>query len=87
LLFFYGSEEWQFASNKDGGMMKCFHCKEEINESKGYEITAPDGDVFHKECLPKYEKERDSFFDNIIHRDILFANWMGVPIGLIKQEG
>ena len=51
--------------------MKCFHCHKQIDETKPHEITAPDGDVFHLECLKEYEKERDIFFNEIIHDDEL----------------
>lgn len=57
--------------------MKCFYCKKEIDESKPYEITAPDGDCFHKECLPKYKKERNEFFNKIILDDNKYNNWLG----------
>lgn len=56
--------------------MKCFHCRKEINESKPHEVTSPDGDVFHLECLLEYEKEREIFFNEIIHDDKKFDNWM-----------
>ena len=66
--------------------MKCFECKKEIDKGKGYEVTAPDGDCFHKECLLKYEKERDIFFNDIIHDDKKFANWLGVPESMVNTD-
>ena len=57
--------------------MNCFHCGQKIDESKGYEITAPDGDAFHKKCLRKFKKERERFFNEIIHDDDKFYDWLG----------
>jgi hypothetical protein len=58
--------------------MECFQCHKEIDESKTYEITAPDGDIFHTECLKKYEKERDHFFSDIIYNYTKYYEWMGL---------
>jgi len=57
--------------------MKCFHCKKEIDESKPHEITYPDGDIFHEACLKQYEIDRDKFFNEIIHDDCKFKDWLG----------
>lgn len=65
--------------------MNCHQCNRKIDESREYKITAPDGDCFHKACLAVYEKERDCFFDYIIHNDSLFANWLGVQELVINQ--
>jgi hypothetical protein len=56
--------------------MKCFYCKKEIDEFKPHKVTAPDGDVFHENCLIEYEKERDVFFNEIIHSDDKFNKWL-----------
>lgn len=57
--------------------MICFHCKKEVDESKPHKITAPDGDVFHIECLKEHEKQRDKFFNEIIHDDKKYKDYMG----------
>lgn len=59
--------------------MKCFHCKKQIDKSKPHKVTAPDGDVFHIECLKQHEKDRDKFFNETIHDDKKFADYLGVP--------
>jgi len=65
--------------------MKCFHCNKKIDESELSEVTAPDGDVFHIHCLEKYEKEREIFFNEIVHDDKKFADWMGISVNFIKE--
>lgn len=60
--------------------MKCFHCYKQIDESKPHKFTAPDGDVFHLDCLKEYEKEKERFYNKVIHDDKKFADWIGVPI-------
>ncbi len=66
--------------------MKCFHCRKKIDESEPHEITAPDGDIFHTKCLKEYEKEKERFYNEVIHDDKKFADWMGVPVSLIKKR-
>ena len=56
--------------------MKCFKCHNEINESQPYEITAPDGDCFHVQCLFEYETEKVIFYETIINDDDKFNNWI-----------
>lgn len=65
--------------------MKCFHCNKKIKDNN-YVVTPPDGDFFHTECLPKHKKERDHFFNETIHDDKKFANWLGVPEKMIKKR-
>lgn len=54
--------------------MKCFYCKNEIDESKPNVVTE-DGDVFHSECLEHYKIDRDHFFNEIINDDKKYFNW------------
>lgn len=54
--------------------MKCFQCRKEIKPTDDYEITAPDGDAFHKECLPEYEKDKEKFFSETIYNDKKFED-------------
>ena len=56
--------------------MKCDHCKKGIDETVPHEVTTPDGDCFHKVCYSKHKKERDKFFNEIVHDDKKFNNWM-----------
>jgi len=63
--------------------MKCFHCHKQIDESKPHKVTPPDGDVYHLECLKEHEKEKEMFFNEVIHDDKKFADWMGVPVNFI----
>lgn len=58
--------------------MKCFHCKKEIDESKPHKVTAPDGDVFHMECLKMFEKNKEKFLNETIHYDKKFYQWLGL---------
>ena len=58
--------------------MKCFHCKQEIKPGESYTVTAPDGDYFHPQCVAKYEKEKEKFFNETIHDDDKFFNWLGL---------
>lgn len=60
--------------------MKCFQCYKQIDESKPHKVTAPDGDVFHLDCLKEYEKEKERFYSEVIHDDKKFADWMGVSV-------
>lgn len=66
--------------------MKCFHCKIQIDESKPHKVTTPDGDVFHVECLKQYEKDRDKFFNETIHNDKKFVDYLGVPMSYIIND-
>lgn len=66
--------------------MKCFYCKKEIDESQHYDVTIPDGDCFHRDCLAKHEKEKERFFNSIIYDDKKFANWLGVSEKMIKKD-
>ena len=43
-------------------------------------VTAPDGDVFHSNCLKEYEKEKERFYNEVIHDDKKFADWIGIPV-------
>jgi len=56
--------------------VKCFQCKKECGEYTAILISA-DGDfVCSKECKVAYEKEKQHFFNVIIHDEARFLNWM-----------
>lgn len=57
--------------------MKCEHCYREVQPGEAHTYTAPDGDLYHDKCIPLMERERDHFFNTIIHDDQLFNDWMG----------
>ena len=55
--------------------MKCFHCHKEIKRN-GI-LISQDGDfVCDEKCKEKYEKERDYFFNNIVHSEKETKNWL-----------
>lgn len=58
--------------------MTCFNCKKQVDELTAV-ITAPDGDVFHPECIKSYEEEKKHFLDVTIKNDDKFSKYMGVP--------
>jgi hypothetical protein len=65
--------------------MKCSYCNKKINELKPHIITPPDGDIYHEDCYEKYKKERDHFFNTVIQDDQKFADYMGIPLSMIKK--
>ena len=55
--------------------MKCFHCHKEMS-GDGI-LISPDGDfVCNEKCKRGYEKERDYFFDVLIHNDNKMEAWL-----------
>lgn len=60
--------------------MKCFHCKNNINEFSSQIKWTSDGDSFcDQNCESAYERERDSFFNEVINNDAKFDNWLLHP--------
>jgi len=65
--------------------MGCIQCGK--HDAEDYQIIGEDGDfACSKKCKEAYEKERDHFFNTVIHDDRLFAGWMGVPLSWIKED-
>lgn len=60
--------------------MKCFQCHKYIDDYEPYEVTIPDGDIFHLECLKIYEKEKQLFYDDVINDDWKFYDWIGISL-------
>jgi len=54
--------------------MKCFYCKNEIDEIEPHVFTQ-DADIFHSECLEHYKKDREHFFNEIINDDDKYFAW------------
>jgi hypothetical protein len=58
--------------------MKCFHCGKEIEPGQNYEITAPDGDPFHIECIKPFNRERDEFLSKSASDTKSLLDYLGV---------
>jgi hypothetical protein len=54
--------------------MKCFECKEQIEDELN-SIHVGDGDFVHKECHTKYESSKAEFFNNI-HNNHWYEKWL-----------
>ena len=55
--------------------MKCFHCQQEIKRNRI--LINQDGDfVCDEKCKKNYEKERDYFFNSIVHSEKETKNWL-----------
>jgi trimethylamine:corrinoid methyltransferase-like protein len=58
-------------------MIKCFNCGDNAEKFGTPILIGPDGDfVCCKKCMDEYEKERDVFFNEIIHDDKKFNEWI-----------
>jgi len=56
--------------------MSCVQCKQPLKEWDMHMVNA-DGDFACSiECKKEYEKERDRFFNEIVHDDKKFEEWM-----------
>jgi len=54
--------------------MKCYQCGKIIEDGI---ILDEDGDIVcSEECKVQFEKERELFFNTIVHDDVLFEKWM-----------
>ena len=57
--------------------MRCFHCKKEIENDLDMKIIGIDGDVVcDQDCKEAFEKERERFFNEVIHSEQAFFDWM-----------
>ena len=49
-------------------MLECFHCGKKITNELKMVMIGADGDfVCNKECEAEFKKERDHFFNVIVH--------------------
>ena len=56
--------------------MKCTVCPKQCPEYGAVLLNA-DGDfACSKECEEKYKKDRDHFFNTIVHSDVLTEKWL-----------
>ncbi len=61
-------------------MVRCTVCKQSAEGLDAVLLTC-DGDFACSEaCAEKWRKDRDHFFNNVIHDDQAFANWIGVDV-------
>ena len=57
--------------------MKCVQCKQEIRDGQTIIPVTPDGDmVCGLICKGLYERERERFFNKVVHDDKKFEDWM-----------
>ncbi len=57
--------------------MKCFQCKKEIKNEAEMVILNADGDVgCNTICQQNYIKERDHFFNVIVHDEKMCEDWL-----------
>jgi len=57
--------------------MRCVQCCKEISDGDTIIPMTPDGDfACGLICKVRYEKERDRFFNEIVHDDKKFEEWM-----------
>lgn len=58
-------------------MIKCCYCGGDVEKHINPILISPDGDfVCDETCKKNYENERDKFFNDIIHDDKKFENWL-----------
>jgi hypothetical protein len=68
-------------------MIECVVCKEDVDKNGTAVLVNADGDfACSQACADKYKRERDHFFDHIIHNDHSFAQWLGVPVEQVKSD-
>lgn len=63
-------------------MIRCVNenCGKNPMDSLAHVVVNCDGDMACDEhCRAEYEKQRDKFFNETIHDDDKFAEYMGVP--------
>lgn len=69
-------------------MSKCSYCGKEVDVEwdTGFIWTNMDGDlVCSEKCHKAYEKEKNYFLESILPNDSVFAAWLGVPLGWMKN--
>lgn len=59
-------------------MIKCTFCKKDAERFGTAILLNQDGDfVCSEDCKLKYNREKDKFFNEIIHDDSKFFSWLG----------
>ena len=58
-------------------MLKCFHCSKDIADEQKKILISCDGDfVCGPACKRGYEEEKEYFFNEIVHDEKKFEDWM-----------
>lgn len=66
--------------------MGCRACGKNSLDSPSRIFISCEGDyVCDEKCKAEEERQKKHFYDNVISDDAAFANWMGVPVQLVKD--
>ena len=58
-------------------MIKCFQCRKDIVDEQKMILISCDGDVVcNPTCARAYQAEKAHFFNEIVHDEKKFADWM-----------